>query len=255
MHIKVLGCSGGIGAGLKTTAILIDNDTAIDAGTGIGDLTLEELRKIRRVFLTHSHIDHVAGLPLFLDSVFDYRIGDPLELYARAETIQALKDHIFNDVIWPDFSVLPYDDEPVMRYNVIEAGQEVQLGDRLLTAVDVHHSVPSLGYCIQQNGNVFAFSGDTRTNRSLWPVLNSFPSINVLIIEVSFPNYQEDLAQNSGHYCPSTLAEDMQNLEHNPDIWVTAMKPGEEELIMEEVISAMPGRNIKQLKAGDEFVL
>ena len=255
MNIRVLGCSGGIGAGLRTTAILVDHDILIDAGTGIGDLTLEELRKIRHVFLTHSHLDHTAGLPLFLDSVFDYCVGRPLKIYARDETIQALQDHMFNDVMWPDFSVLPEDDNPVMRYTSIAAGQKLTIEGREVTAVDVRHTVPSLGYCIEENDKVFAFSGDTRTNRTLWPVLNSFTNINVLVVEVSFPNYQEELAQKSGHYCPSTLAEDIQNLEHSPDIWVTAMKPGEEELIMEEVVAALPDRKVNALHAGVEFHL
>ncbi len=255
MQIRVLGCSGGIGAGLRTTSILVDDDTLIDTGTGVGDLTIDELRKVRNVFLTHSHLDHIAGLPLFIDTVFDSCIGRPISIYAREETVAALKDHIFNDVIWPDFGVLPTPDAPVLRYHVVVPGESVDLGDRRYKVVDVHHSVPSVGYCIEDNGNVLAFSGDTTTNETLWPALNSYENLEVLIIEVSFPNSHAELAKTSGHYTPSTFAADLQHLKHTPDIWVTAMKPGEEARILEEIRVALPDIEVNQLKTGDIIVV
>ena len=83
MRIRTLGCSGGIGAGSRTSSLLIDNDVLIDAGTGIGDLSLEDLDSIRHVFLTHSHLDHVAGLPMLVDRLFDEHFEIPLTVYAR----------------------------------------------------------------------------------------------------------------------------------------------------------------------------
>jgi len=94
MKVQILGCSGGISEGLKTTSLLVDDSMLIDAGTGIGDLPLETLRKIRTVFLTHSHLDHVCGLPLLIDTIFDQLIDDPLTVYARPETVKALQEHI-----------------------------------------------------------------------------------------------------------------------------------------------------------------
>ena len=93
MRIRVLGCSGGIGAGARTSAMLVDNDVLIDAGTGIGDLDLEDIDTIRHVFLTHSHLDHVAGLPLLVDRVFDEDVATPLTVYARKETLAAVRAH------------------------------------------------------------------------------------------------------------------------------------------------------------------
>jgi len=62
-ELRILGCSGGFGAGLRTTSFLWDADTLIDAGTGVGDLSLEELLKIDQIFLTHSHLDHIVSIP------------------------------------------------------------------------------------------------------------------------------------------------------------------------------------------------
>ena len=255
MQVRILGCSGGIGAGLKTTSILLDDDVLIDAGTGVGDLSLEELRRLRHVFLTHSHLDHVVGLPLFIDAAFEAYLENPLQVHGSVDTIKALQAHLFNDVMWPDFSVLPSAAEAVMRFAPLSAGDVLDLGSRRMTAVEVKHSVPTLGFCVEAAGKVLAFSADTTNNQTLWPVLNQYDNIDVLVIEVSFPNRQAELAQKSGHYCPRTFAQDLAKLDHNPAIWLTAMKPGEEELIMEEVRAELPGRQVSRLESGVVFYL
>ena len=250
MRIQILGCSGGIGAGSRTTAMLVDNDVLIDAGTGIGDLALEDMDSIRHVFQTHAHLDHVAGLPMLADRVFDENFKEPLNVYAREETLQALRDHLFNGVIWPDFSKLPSAQNPMLRYHVCGPGDTVTIGHRDFYAVDVMHTVPTLGYTVQNSGGAFAVSGDTKTNETLWPVLNACADLRVLVIEVSFPDEMAKLAADSGHYCPSTLSKDLERLHHSPEIWLTGMKPGEEETILEQVTKAAPGKNIKMLSRG-----
>jgi ribonuclease BN (tRNA processing enzyme) len=250
MRIRILGCSGGIGAGSLTSAMLIDNDVLIDAGTGIGDLALEELDSIRHVFLTHAHLDHVAGLPMLVDRVFDEHFDEPLTVYARAETLRAVQDHLFNGVIWPDFSELPSPENPMLRYHVCKPGDMINVRNREFLAVDVRHSVPSLGYTVQNSGGAFAVSGDTKTNETLWPVLKACDDLRLLVIEVSFPNELEQLASQSGHYCPRTLTRDLERLRHTPEIWITGMKPGAEQVILEQVTHAAPDRNIQMLARG-----
>ena len=250
MRIRTLGCSGGIGAGSRTTALLIDNDVLIDAGTGIGDLALDELDAIRHVFLTHAHLDHVAGLPMLVDANFDENFEVPVTVYARSETVEALKSHLFNGVIWPDFTKLPDEKNPLLQFKTCSPGETVRIGHRNFHAVDVNHSVPSLGYTVQNSGGVFAVSGDTKTNETLWPALNSCDDLRVLVIEVSFPDEQEALATTAGHYCPATMCRDLERLKHDPEIWLTGMKPGQEERILRQVIDAAPDKNIQMLARG-----
>jgi cAMP phosphodiesterase len=230
--------------------MLIDNDVLIDAGTGIGDLELADLDSIRHVFLTHAHLDHVAGLPMLVDRIFDEKFLIPLTVYAREETLRAIQEHLFNGVIWPDFSKLPSAQKPMLRYRVCSPGDTIQIGHRDFYAVDVMHSVPSLGYTVQNSGGAFAVSGDTKSNETLWPVLNACNDLRVLVIEVSFPDEMERLASDSGHYCPRTLTRDLERLRHNPEIWLTGMKPGEEAVILEQVTKAAPDRNIQMLSRG-----
>src|SRR5210317_616116 len=231
MRIRILGCSGGIGAGARTSAMLVDDDVLIDAGTGIGDLDLEDIDTIRHVFLTHSHLDHVAGLPLLVDRVFDEDVGMPLTVYARQETVDAVQAHLFNGVIWPDFGKLPSAENPMLRYRVCSPGDTITIGHRDFHAVEVMHSVPSLGFTVQNSGGVFAVSGDTKSNETLWPVLNACDDLKVLVIEVSFPDEMESLASESGHYCPRTLTRDL-------------------ERIREQVVAAAPNKNIHMLSRG-----
>ena len=255
MLIKILGCSGGIGAGLRTTAIQIDNDILIDTGTGIGDLTLAEMRRVRHVFMTHSHLDHTAGLPLLVDTVFEARLEDPLTVYGRHETLDAMRKHIFNWILWPDFSALPSAESPVMRFRSIDIGEPVNIGGRKVVAVDVNHTVPGLAYIVEHDGRIFAFSGDTAANDTFWSALNALPQLDLLVVETAFGNRNEQLAWLARHYCPQSLAADLAKLKHDPDIWITHLKPGAENEIFEEVRAAIPNRRLHRLVGGETFTL
>ncbi len=230
--------------------MLVDNDVLIDAGTGIGDLDLSDLDSIRHVFLTHAHLDHIAGLPMLVDHVFDEDFDVPLTVYAREETLRAVQDHLFNGVIWPDFTRLPSPENPMLRWHVTGPGDTIRIGHRNFYAVDVMHTVPSLGYTVQNSGGVFAVSGDTKTNETLWPVLNACDDLKVLVIEVSFPDELGALAADAGHYTPQTLTDDLKRLHHEPEIWLTGMKPGEEDRIFKQVVKAAPDKNIRMLSRG-----
>lgn len=250
----MLGCSGGIGAGLRTTSILVDDDILIDTGTGIGELALSELRSIRHVFMTHSHLDHSAGLPLLIDTIFE-SLSDPLTVYGRQETLAALQAHIFNWVLWPDFSVLPNAAKPCMRYQVMPLGSQVEVGTRKLRIAEVNHTVPGAAYVVEADGKVFAFSGDTASNDSFWDLLNGLPRVDVLVVETAFANKNEELAWLSRHYCPKTLAVDLAKLKHDPQVWITHLKPGAEDAIFQEIEQAIPNRRLHRLRGGEVFEL
>lgn len=234
MKLRVLGCSGGIGGNLRTTSFLLDRDILIDAGTGVGELSLTELTAIGHIFVTHSHLDHIACIPLLLDSVGFMR-DRPLTIYATDETLEILKQHIFNWKIWPDFSVLPNAQRPVMRYQPIKLDEAVVLNGRRITAIPANHTVPAVGYHLDSGTASLVFSGDTTTNDALWEVVNKIENLRYLIIETAFPNSEKDLAILSKHLCPSLLGEELAKFKRDAEVFITHLKPGEVEPTMREI--------------------
>lgn len=251
MILKILGCGGGIQKGSATTAFLLDDDVLIDAGTGVANLSIDEMSKVRHVFLTHSHLDHIAGLPLMIDSVFD-RVNEPIVVYGLAETIKALTDHIFNWCIWPDFSQLPTIEQPVLTYRIIRPGEVVQLGQREIRPIEVNHTVPAVAYSVTAPSGVFAFSGDTYANESLWRALNEHDRLDLLILDSAFDNGRGELAADSRHYCPEVLAEDLRQLRrHSPEVCISHLKPGLEDRIIQQLKQAVPHLSFHRLSDGD----
>jgi ribonuclease BN (tRNA processing enzyme) len=254
MKLRVLGCSGGIGGNLHTTSFLLDQDILIDAGTGVNELSLSELSKIDHIFITHSHLDHIVCIPLLIDSVGFMR-ERPVTLYARAETLDILKTHIFNWKIWPDFSEIPNAQQPFMRYQEIEVGEVINLHGRKITALPANHVVPSVGYCLDSGTNSLVFSGDTTTHDPLWKAVNKIKNLRYLIIETAFSNSERDLAILSKHLCPSLLAEELKKFKGKAKIYITHLKPGEMELIMDEVNHGEHGFQAKMLLNNQVFEL
>lgn len=254
MKLRVLGCSGGIANGLRTTSLLVNDNILIDAGTGVGDLSLEEMAKIEHVFITHSHIDHVGFLPLLVDSMFS-NITSPIMVYSQAVTIKAIKDHIFNWIIWPDFSQLPRPDKPVLRFKAMAPDETLIIDEVLFQMIEVSHTVPAVAYRMEHKGKSIAFSGDTSSNDTLWERLNAYPGLDILIVESAFSDEQYDLALLSRHYTPSLLAQDLKKLRHNPEIYITHLKPGDEEKIKQELENITPKREFKILQNNTIFKL
>jgi len=254
MRIRVLGCGGGVGAGLRTTSFLIDDDILIDAGSGVGDLSVAELCAVRHIFITHSHMDHVAFLPLLVDTVFD-RTTVPVTVHALPETIKALQDHVFNWVIWPDFSQLPSVEAPVLRFEPMQPGTLLTVNERHVQMLPVDHIIPGVGYLVEHAGKSLAFSGDTGTNDCFWDELNAQPGLDLLFVDTAFPNRQAWLAKLAKHYCPQTLVADLAKLQHRPQICISHLKPGEEAVIMAEIRVALPELVIRALVSGEVFQL
>lgn len=259
MKLRILGCSGGIGGNSHTTSMLLDDDVLIDAGTGVGELSLAELSVIDHVFITHSHLDHIACLPMMVDSAGFMR-DKPLTVHATEPTLEILRQHIFNWKTWPDFTRIPSAQRPFIRYHAIHVGQAVELETpdgggsvRRITALPVNHVVPTVGFQIDSGAVSLVFSGDTTSNDVLWEAVNRIANLRYLIVETAFSNAERELALQSKHYCPSLLAEDLLKLELAPEIYITHLKPGEVELTMREIGECVRGFKPRMLQNGQVF--
>lgn len=252
MKLRVLGCSGGIGGELRTTSLLLDHDTLIDAGTGVGDLSISELAQIDHVFVTHSHMDHVTSIPFIVDTVGWIR-EKPLTVHATRETLAILKEHLFNWKLWPDFSQIPDAKNPVMRFETVAMGSPVTLNGRTITPLPANHVVPAVGYRLDSDKASLVFTGDTTSNDALWPIVNDIANLKYLIIETALSDRERDLARRSKHLCPSMLAEELAKLKLAPEIYITHLKPRESELIMQQIAVKVKGCRPRMLQNNHVF--
>ena len=241
MLIRVLGCSGSIAAGSRTTSFLVGHDILIDAGTGVGDLTLDELAAINHIFVTHSHLDHVLSIGLLADSVTRRRRArnrPPILVHALKETLSALRTHIFNGVIWPDFTRLPDPVAPVMAFTSVDIGQVVEAGACRVEVLPAAHTWPACGYSVAEDSGrgrgAWVYTGDTGPNPLLWQRLALQP-VAALVIETAFRDDEHALADISQHLCPARLGEELAQLAQPTDVYITHIKPGEVDTVMREV--------------------
>ena len=261
MQVRVLGCSGAIAKGCRTTSFLVDSDLLVDAGTGVGDLTLDEMAAIDDVVLTHSHLDHIAALPLMLDAVGSRRTR-PLRVHALRATIEALRAHVFNNVIWPDFESIPSLEAPFVTFHDIAVGQVLALGSREPKRIEVLpavHTVPACGFAIRraEGGPHWVFSGDTERNAPFWERVNAL-DVAMLVIETAFSSREQVLAERSLHLSPAVLADELAQIEPGKryPIYITHTKPAETEEIMSQIevlaarqVAGLAERDIRWLKA------
>lgn len=252
MKIRVLGCAGSESPGRKSPAFLIDDLLLLDGGIIGNVLTQSAQERIDYVLLTHAHHDHVRGLPSFADNLAVSGKNKSVAIIGSEATLKALKDHLFNGLIWPDFSRLPTPSEPIMHWQEIAPHIGCMIGGYLVTAFPVNHSVPTLAYRIQKDGISLLYTGDMGPTPTLWGAIGT-PT--AMIVEVSFPNHLEWLAIKTGHMTANLLQKELALLPVLPSqIFVSHIKPYyEKEIHLEIAALGIPGLSI--LHDGQEIQL
>jgi 3',5'-cyclic-nucleotide phosphodiesterase len=233
--------------------MLLDHDILIDAGTGVASLDMAALVKIDHVFISHSHLDHVAGLALLVDAVMGKRTT-PITVHASEKVISTLKSHMFNWLLWPDFTQIPSPDEPILRWAPMSPDAPVNINGRHITAYPVDHTVDAVGYWVHNGRKGFLFTGDLATTPDLWARFAQEDKLQKVIVDCSFPNAELALANLSKHYCPQTLVNDIRACTKDVEFLIYHLKPGQEEQIMDELSAAGHGRVFKALSRSNVFV-
>ncbi len=235
MELRVLGANGGELAGHRSTAFLLDGRLAIDAGAITSTLNLKEVYKIEHVVLTHSHFDHIKDLPLLSDLIAT-RASRFVYLHANPHCIGALRRHVFNDVLWPDFTVIPTRRLPVLRLKPFAIGGRKKVGRFDFRSVLVSHPVPTSGYIVSDGTGSFAISGDTGPTEKFWKVCRATPNLKAILVECSFPNEMGALAVTTGHLTPKLLVSELAKLGDSlPRIYLYHLKPAFEARIRRQV--------------------
>lgn len=254
MDLRVVGCFGGETPHHRTSAFVLDERLAIDAGSLTRGLSIEEQLRLEACVISHAHLDHIRDLATLADNRCQFGSA-PLVIAATKGTLEILREHFFNDLIWPDFSKIPSPERPTIRFLEMIPEERVRILDYEIRAVHVSHTIESSGFIIETpSGGAIAYSGDTGPTTRLWELLNEQADLRALLMEVSFPNREQRLASVSGHHTPASLGEELRKY-HAPEELPTLLyhiKPGFQDEVEREC-KELTGLNLKLLRDGDRF--
>ena len=251
MKLRVLGCYGGSMKGRYLTTFLLNDFISIDAGALAQVLTLEEQLRVKHVIVTHSHLDHTFGLPFFCINVFD-EIEEPVLIYGTRPVLTSLRKHLFNDVLWPDFTRLPSRRSPTLRFVEINDGKKFTLDKLAFTPIPVNHLTPTIGLLIEDTRSAILSTSDTGPTELVWEIANRTKNLKAVITEASFPNEEEALARASGHLTPELLERELQKFVRRIRIFITHLKPGQRNLILKQLRSIRL-RQVEMLEQGKTY--
>lgn len=248
MKIQVLGCAGTISREAKTSAFLLNDTVLMDSGTICSTLSPAELARIETIFISHPHFDHVKGLPSLAETLVFMERGTTVTINASAMAIDAIRKHIMNDVVWPDFSRLPTQENPVLRYRAIREGEPVRVGGVTVTPHCLQDNQADFGYLVENGATSLLYTSDIGAGARL--SIDGQVAEQV-IVEVSFPDEKRDLAALTGHLTPALLLELLAPLPTRPrTIFVTHMKTYYREQIVRQ-LQKLPFDNLVILNDGD----
>jgi len=252
MKLRILGSAGAELPHFNPPAFMVDDQLLLDAGTIGSVLTEEEQWRLKHIFITHSHLDHIRALPAMADNIIIKNIAHSVHVHGIQEVMNAMRQHMFNDVIWPDFTSIPSEEKPVLKFDTIQCGVEYSVGGYHIRAIAVDHTVPAVGYCVSKGGKILVYSGDTGPTEEIWGYASG---ADALIVEASFPNNMEPLALLTKHLTCSMLSTELAKIEVLPKrILVTHPKPQYYDIIRRE-IECLELEGIELLHDGSVFEL
>lgn len=234
MQVKIIGGHGGVTRNYHATSYLIDDSLLIDAGSVAAGLDIQDQLKIDHILLSHSHLDHTKDLAFICDNCFGLK-GKPFQVYSHKTVHKAVKDHLFNDTIWPDFSVLPTAENPTIIFNNIENEKELILGEYKVMPVHVKHPGDAFGFIIEKGDCAILFTQDTASTDRIWEVGKQYKNLRAIFTEVSFPNHLQHVADISDHHSPNTMKEEIKKMPENVPIYLGHLKPNYQEQLIQEI--------------------
>ena len=260
MRIKILGCYGGQLLGFHLTSFLVNDSVLLDAGAPTEALTLDEQHRIRHIFISHTHLDHIKDIAFLADNRSLKRLAgsevDPcFTVYSLKENIGTLRKHFLNNDIWPDFTKIPNSKDPIIKLSDIAPEAAIEMDGITVTAIPVEHPVPCTGFLLEENGAQFIYTADTGHTDRIWQIANAQPNLKGIILDCSFPNDHEYLAEISGHLTPNGVATELKKFEQLGDVpvYLYHMKP-ETLNIMTAEVQALNLPNLRMLTQVDELL-
>lgn len=250
MKIQVLGGHGGVSKGFLATSFLIDDTLLLDAGAVTESLSVDEQSRIDHILISHSHLDHIKDLAFICDNCFGMK-GKPFQVYTHATVKSLLKSHLFNDMIWPDFTSLPSTKNPTMEIHAIDSEKEFHIGDYTIKGVKVKHQNDAMGFIIEKNNVAVLFTADTGPTERIWEIAHTVKNLKAIFTEVSFPNELQKVADVSDHHTPQSINSEIGKMPGHVPIILTHLKPNFRSKIEKE-LDAIGNKRIQVLQRDGE---
>jgi ribonuclease BN (tRNA processing enzyme) len=216
------------------TSFLLNDTVALDAGSLGFYRTPAEQARIKHVLLSHSHIDHMASLPTFLENIYSAS-PDCVTVHGSKAVLDSLRKDIFNNRVWPDFIDLSHKNTPFLKLARLTAGRKIELDGLTITPVPVDHVIPTFGFIVEEQGKAVVFSSDTGPTEALWKAANKLPNLQAVFLEVTFPTHMDWLAEAAGHLTPALFAAEVRKLERKVPIHVVHIKPRHYDQVVQEL--------------------
>lgn len=216
-------------------SIIVDDCVAIDAGSLAFACSKKQREQVRDIVLTHTHLDHIAGLPLYIDDLFS-TLTEPIRIHATPEMIEILERDIFNWAIYPRFSELSNAHGAVVEYREIRSGIEFAVKHLNVKSVVVNHNVSATGFVISDGIAAIGITGDTAETDEIWNAFNDATNLKAVMVECAFPNELDELAFVSNHLTPQRLIRELEKFENAKcPVFVINMKPMYRDVIVEQI--------------------
>lgn len=253
MKVKVLGCSGSETIGHMPPGFLVNDRVMLDAGTISAALSIKAQSRITDIFISHTHLDHIKGVLFLADNIIG-RIKQPVNIRAVPKVIDAIKKHLMNELIWPDFTKIPTPKNPVLAYKPFPAGKFINLAGLRVKAIPMNHPVPAVGFLVSDGKSSFIYSADTGPNEGLWAEAKKVKNLKGIIVDTSFPNSMDFVAGLSGHFTPAQLHVDLTKAKvaNSVPIFVYHIKPAHKKRVIKE-LHALGRKNVMILQEGKTY--
>jgi cAMP phosphodiesterase len=255
MDLRVIGCHGGETPKHRTSAFILDDRLAVDAGSLTSGMDLKAQCALEACLVSHAHLDHIRDLATIADNRAQNGCA-PLLIAGTKQTIAILRKHFFNGLLWPDFTKIPSARTPTIAYVVLKPEVPTQIAGYTVRAILVSHTIETCAFVIRSKDGAIGYSGDTGPTKRLWEVLNETDDLRALLMEVSFPNEEQKVATLSGHHTPQTLGPELLKYKNAKDLptLLYHIKPVFQAKVEREV-AKLKGVNLTVLALGDQFIL
>ncbi len=208
---------------------------------------------MRHVFLTHSHANHIASLPIFVENTWT-PAGNCPTIYGSAETLDGVQKHVFNDVIWPDFVALSKNMPPFLHLRPLQEEVTVEADGLQITPVRVNHVVPTFAYVVSDGESAVIFAADSGPTQRLWEVAHQTPGLRAVFMEACFPNALMGLADASHHLTPEMFGRQVAKMPAGVKVIAVHIKVRYREQVIRELEALqLPNLEIGECEKSYDF--